>query len=201
MCNPLALVMAGLSIAGGVANYAGQASAASQQAKYQNDLALARAQQINENNLISQQNYNNQMQQENLRQQELAAQANQEKDQSGLDALRKSSTAFTSAGEAGVSGLSIDSLVSDYWVQDAYNRTNIDTNLGWKIDQSEMNKQSYRANAMGNVASIRPYVPEPVRYPSFLASAINIAGDAIGSYSRVRAGQQGYFNNTQQLSP
>lgn len=187
MCEPVSITLGALSIAtsiaSGIAGYQAQSQAAAEQERYQNEMVLARNAQIRQNEQLAAQAYLDQSNQLRLRQSEETAAASQKMQQNSLDAAQARATARVSAGEAGVAGLSIDSLLNDYYRQEGFYNDSVRQNLEWSNRQTEEDLKGTRASAIQNVLSVTPYIPDPITRPSGLAATLGIAGDVLRTTS------------------
>lgn len=108
--------------------------------------------------------------------------ASQELQNLNVDAMKGRATAETAAGEAGVTGLSVDALVADYYGQEGRYERTLDNNLQMQSDylQGEMTATSHQT--AGRINSV-----SQGQKPSFLDAGVRILGgavDAFGSYQR-----------------
>ena len=173
MCTPSTIALASFatSAASSGLGFVAQQQAASAQADYQNQMAVATNQAANAA-------YQNQIAQEQARMQQEKAAASQQVDQANRDARKAAATARVASAEAGVSGLSVDSLLADFDRQRASNVQTTQTNYLWSLIQSQENMAAYRANAQSRIASSRP---SPVAGPSLLATGLDIAGAGLNA--------------------
>lgn len=115
-----------------------------------------------------------------LQEQQAMARERQKVSQAGT---AQRATAIVSAGEAGVSGLSVDALLADFKMQElSYQESiyaeqkNKDAYYMQQLDQNRM-QSAY------NIAELnRPITSQPIASPSGLAFGIGVAGQALGSY-------------------
>jgi len=117
--------------------------------------------------------------------QERAA-ASQELQKTNTDALRARSTAEVAAGEAGVTGLSVDALIADYYGQEGRYERTLDNNYQMNADYLRGEMDATQAQAEGRINSV-----EQGQKPSFADAAIRILGgglEAYGGYQRAKAG-------------
>ncbi len=183
MCEPatISLALGGLAIvtsaATGIVSYIGQSQQASAQASYQAQLGQARNQQILENARLAQESYLQQAQQLNLRQQQEDEKASQQIQQTRLDAAQARATTRVATGEAGVAGLSVDNLLRDFYRQEDVFNESVRRNREFSRFQSQEDIKGLRAQAEGRIASVQPYIPEPVVRPNLLGTALQIVGD------------------------
>jgi hypothetical protein len=181
--SPAFALMSNLAIAGSaissvampVMQYMGQ----QQQANYQEQL-YEYNRQVAETNLASQYAMLSRQQAEEQRRfgQEM-----------GIIARRGAetrATALVSSVESGVSGLSVDSLMNNYYRQQSEYLTTTQQQAKASLFQSEMQKQQARAGYQGQVLSAMPTAPGG----SPLALGLGVAGGLSGLYSDV------YLNTT-----
>lgn len=83
------------------------------------------------------------------------------------------------AGEAGVSGLSVDALLNDLAGQQAARQKTADTNLGWTLAQLQQERFGAQAQRDNRINS----APKP----SSLGLALQIGGQAIGGYDTYKS--------------
>lgn len=202
MCAPAVFALGALvvGIASQATSFIGQNQAANAQANYQNQLAqleIRRQQQEQEQLLLKNQ-------QEQLA---LAGQMSQQNEQAArelnkvsMEARAASSRATVAAGEAGISGLSVDALLGDITRQEL-GYFEASTRQGQLRDQYygqttanmnkalEMNLDYSRMGAQMNLAQIN----RPIAKPSWSAFAIGLGTQALGaadSYQRMK-----YYQN------
>jgi len=89
------------------------------------------------------------------------------------------STARTSSGQAGVAGLSVDSLLADFYRQEAGYRAVTDANLVYTIDQSQRQAEGVRSGTQSRINELRP---EPL--PGYLGAGMRIAGQSVQAYDQ-----------------
>ena len=165
MCEPTTLMA--LSIASSVAGVYGQQQAANaqeamNQRQYDN-IMQARAANINQTNLMQEQERESAMQRQ---------------EQNNLRARAAQSTATVSAGESGISGLSVDALLADLGTQQNRFNTSVDTNF----DRTTQAIAIQRDNASINAASQINQLKTP-QAPDYLGAALRI-GQAVDTYRR-----------------
>ena len=202
MCAPAVFALGALvvGIASQATSFIGQNQAANAQANYQNQLAqleVRRQQQEQEQLLLKNQ-------QEQLA---LAGQMSQQNEQAArelnkvsMEARAASSRATVAAGEAGISGLSVDALLGDITRQEL-GYFEASTRQGQLRDQYygqttanmnkalEMNLDYSRMGSQMNLAQIN----RPIAKPSWSAFAIGLGTQALGaadSYQRMK-----YYQN------
>ena len=186
MCDPATLAATTLIIGAtsSISSYVGQAQAAQAQVSYQSQLEVARNQQIQENAQIANASLRNEYTLEGQRQLQDSAKASQDIQQESTAALKAKATAQVSVGEAGVEGLSVDQLMEDFDRQEGQYRDSVTNNREMSAAQSQMNMTAMQAQAQGQIASIRPYVPSPVVQPSFLTPLLQIGGSSLETWDK-----------------
>lgn len=164
MCEPT--TMAVLSVAkGGIEFMQAQQEADATQARYdQNRIASAQARDLKIQSLN----------QRAIQESEAAGEAKQKQ---AIEALQLRERAAVAAGEAGVSGSSVDNLLNEYTAQRLRGVTTINRNLENIEKQIELQKMGASAEAEARINSL----PQGVQ-PSFLAAAVGTAADAFATY-------------------
>ena len=100
-----------------------------------------------------------------------------------INAAQARSTALTAAGESGVSGQSVNMLLSDYTRQEVDYRFQSQTQVGYERDQMQRELEGAQMKAEGRTQSMKPYQAQPVQYPSLLGAGLRVGADV---------GKQGY---------
>lgn len=95
-----------------------------------------------------------------------------------MDAQKARATNTVAAGEAGIAGPTVDSLMRDIYAQEGRYTDRVDTNLDWSMDQIQEQKKSASYAMKDRVNSIRD-----VQAPSFLDTGLKIAGAGLDAYS------------------
>ena len=149
---------------------------------------IAQAQQTQQHNQMVQQNQ--EAAQANLRQEYTAVQTRQiqeqdaasvEKQAVASEARAARATALVSAGESGVSGLSVDALLADIYGKEATYKDRVSQNTGFTTQNLTAEMAGLRAKAQDRINGI-----QPMNGPSPLAAALKIGGAALGSYDQYR---------------
>jgi hypothetical protein len=183
MCEPatISLALGGLAIATsaatGIVSYMGQQRQADAGVAYQEALIQSHNNQMIQNAALATESYTQQAQQLAVREQEEDEKAGQDIQQTQLEAAQARARARVAAGEAGVAGLSVDSLFADFYRQEDIFRESVRRNRELGRQQYKRNLKGLQSQAQGRIASIQPYVPKPVIRPSFLGSALQIGSD------------------------
>ena len=123
--------------------------------------------------------YLNDARQLNLRQRQEEEAASQRGQEADIQSMKDMSQARTAAGESGVSGLSVDALMSDILRQNLFDDTKADSNLSATKAQIAMEKEGSKSNRQSRINA--------VPYPSFAATALQVGGQAY---------EGGYFDKT-----
>ena len=121
--------------------------------------------------------------QERTRQEDEVAAVGQQ--QAAVKTMEAKSTALTAAGEAGVSGLNVNALLSDYTRQEASYRFQSETQLGYQHDQAAADIGNAQITAEGRTQSMKPFQarqqsPNAIQYPSLLGAGLKVGAD-VGS--------------------
>jgi hypothetical protein len=161
------MLLAGLAVAAGGAQYIGQRRMAKQQAAYQAQAAAAERQRFMQEQTS--------LRMRQAQEQEAVGRELEQVSRKSQEALAR---ARVSAGEAGVAGASVQALMDDYTRQEAGYRAallrqqelgGVATGLG--IEQAGFATQQRQIG-----------INRPVNRPSFLTSALSTATSAVGAY-------------------
>ncbi|MRN79455.1 hypothetical protein [Brucella sp. 10RB9210] len=112
-----------------------------------------------------------------LRMQQDQKAASQELQKSQTEAAQARASAETAAGEAGVTGLSVDSLIADYYNQEGQFERTLDNNLQMQQDALRADMTGTKHQTAGRINSV-----SQGQKPSFGATAVKIATGAANSY-------------------
>ena len=164
MCDPMTI----LAVASkGVEFMEASQQADRDQARYdQNRIAAAQARDLKIQTLN----------QRAIQEAEAAAEGKQ---QQALEALQLRERAVVAAGEAGVTGSSVDILLADYTAQKLRGQTTINRNLENVERQIELQKMGASAEAEARINSL----PQGVQ-PSFLAAAVGAGASGYAAYHK-----------------
>ncbi len=176
MCDATALIATSLIV--GAASQYSQYEGQKQQAKGQYRYAKAAAE---EGQALAKQNFQIANAQESERQREEDEAASQQTTQVRKEAAQARSTARVAAGEAGVSGLSVDALLADFDRQEAASTNSINRNRELSMRQSGFTKLGIRANGMNQLSNTRF---RPIAKPSGLNLALGIGSETLAGYNR-----------------
>lgn len=169
MCAP---VMAALSIASTVAGLYGQMQQADAQEEYNKQMAR--------NATIANNQKNAQISQRQLQERDAATGKIM---QNNLEATRAKSTARVAASGAGVSGVSVDSLLADLsGSQGRYN-----TSVAENVRSASMSSDWDRVNAYNEMSSTINGLRAPAM-PNYLGAALQI-GTAVDTYNTKSGGK------------
>ncbi|NKD46206.1 hypothetical protein HEQ69_10875 [Haematospirillum jordaniae] len=172
MCDATALAFAslGLNAAGTVAGFMGQRD----QARAQNQMYAENMRLANESALRM---YSDST---TRQQQEMESAANEQM-LALREARKAAATTRTAAGEAGLSGLSVDSLLADIYGQDATYRASIARKADWTMEQLQREKAGIRATAADRAHSMAPGTK-----PSFVNLGLQLGAQGMQTYSGYR---------------
>jgi hypothetical protein len=166
------------SVAAPIASHVGQQQAAEAQAAYQQDM-------YDMNKQIADQALASQYAGIAQRQSEEQRKASQEMQAISSQAAQARAIASASAAESGVSGLSVDMLMNDYFRKEYGFMTSTQEQLRGTLFQLEQAKKGAASEYEGRVMS---RTPQPVNYPSILATGIGVTGGLASSAGTM------YFN-------
>lgn len=168
MCGPaLPAIMLATSVVSGAAQYIGQRRMARQQARYQAQAAEAERQRAMQEQSAMR-----------MRQAQEQEATGKELAEVSLKSRQAIARAKTSAGEAGVSGASVDMLLDNYTQQEAAYRVGIgrqqelrDVQTGLALTDAGYRSQMRQID-----------INRPINRPSFLVAAANTTLNAASSY-------------------
>lgn len=164
MCDPVSIAV-GLTIASGVSEYAGQQAAAEAQEEANDrgrELAL--------------QNRNLQIRTLQNAEDEESRRASEALMDNSKAAEAARATAQVSAGESGVSGLSIDALLGDLERQEDQNKNDILQTQDFGQRQRQLDREGLGITAQSQINQM-----PLVQYPSFFETALKTGGKAYGA--------------------
>jgi hypothetical protein len=169
MCDPSTALM----VAGTATQFVGQ----QQQASSQNAMNRQRQELGTERAL---QNYRLQTSQAYKRMQQEREATGQEIREVARQSRRAQATGTVSAGEAGVTGKSVDAMLDDFERQELMYQTNIKRNQEWREDNTKDQLEAIRIGTQGRVEDLQFM---PAQRPSFLGAALRIGGQVAGYYA------------------
>lgn len=173
MCDPVSIIGFGLSAASTMMG----AQAQQAQADYQNKLAIANARNATQATL----NDYNQSALRDVQEEAAAAQ----KVQAQVDEARAlRARARVSAGESGVSGLSVDALDRSIAGDALGNITTINQNRAWTQQQSNMNKKALYTTGKSRTNEAASSMRSG---PSAIGTALQIGAAGLDSYESYKA--------------
>ncbi len=168
MCDPITMVAAALGTAQTVTGYIGERQAAAAQN------AMARENQKAANaNLVRE--YAD-VQTRQIQEEDAAA---VQKQDISREARAARATTMAAAGEAGVSGLSVDALLADVYGKEATAKDRISQNSGFTTSNLTREMDGLKAKAQDRINSM-PWATGP----SPFAAALKIGGVGLESYNR-----------------
>jgi hypothetical protein len=180
----IAIVSIAVAAASTATTMAVQSEQASASNRYQQKAQDARDKEIADNYALAMESMAQQQKALQERQKQEGEATVTEEARNARAAAEARATARTAAGEAGVSGLSLDALITDFTRQESQYRYGVRRNLTLSTDQLTAESEGARATAMGRSAAIPQLNLEPLNGPSFLGAALRIGGDALGAYSK-----------------
>ena len=168
MCTPTLILGVALSAAQAGVSFAGaQAQADAQQDQYEANQKAAR--------LAAANRYASQ--QTRIIQEEAAA--SQKKQNVALKAQAARSTARVAAGEAGVTGLSVDALMQDFAAQEGRYTSAVDQNYAMTENYLRGEMEATQDQAVARINA----VPPPVE-PSFASGLVNIFSSGVNAFAQ-----------------
>lgn len=167
MCDPMTAVM----VASTAVQYQGQ----QQQARSQDAMNRQR-QELGTQRALE--NYRLQTTQAYRRLSQEREAASNEISQVARQSRRAQSMGVVSAGEAGVEGKSVESMLDDFERQELFYQTNVRRDLEFKEDNTLDQLEAIRIGTQGRIEDLQFM---PAQRPSFLGAALRIGGQ-IGSY-------------------
>jgi len=179
----IALVAIALTVASAAVAYQQAAEAAKKKQQQENRMVEAQNETIRQNSALANAAFINDSKQLQNRQAEEAAAAAAREHGVGVEAEKTKSTAIVAAGEAGVSGLSVNALLTDYTRQEVDYRFQSQTQLENQRKQTEAELTGAQYTAQGRVDSVKPYMAQPVAYPSLMGAALRVGADSASIYS------------------
>lgn len=189
MCEPATIVAVSalaMSTAATYANYAAQTEQADSMNAYQNALRAQNIENSKAAYLADNELLNRRLEQER-------AAASEEKLKSTIEGEKVKARAVTSAGEANVSGLSYERLLSGIERDTAFNQGTIKRNLVNTEQQAEANRELLKASFQSNSNSVSPGM---YMGPSGWATGLAIGGQVLGAVSSNSAIKDSFFGKS-----
>lgn len=168
MCEPFSIMAAALGAAQTAFGYMGEQSVAKQQNE------MVRENQRNAN-LNAAREYTD-VQTRQIQEEDAAA---VQKQDVAREARAARATTMAAAGEAGVSGLSVDALLADVYGKEATAKDRISQNTGFTTQNLTRELDGVKAKAQDRINSM-PWASGP----SPFAAALKIGGVGLDAYSR-----------------
>ena len=160
MCEPLTILTIASAAAGAVAqNQQAKYQTKQNERQYQNTVVTANANQA----------------QVNLEQSQQRDASMQKLDENNMAARAAKSTATVSAGENGISGLSVDALLADIGTKQQRYNSSVVTNYDSTTSALDNQRQNITSNANSQINSLKtPAMPD------YMGAALRIGGSAYG---------------------
>jgi hypothetical protein len=117
----------------------------------------------------------------NLRLQQEQEAATNAKIENAKRAAEARGTARASAGQAGVSGMSVDNLFADFYRQEAQYRFVTDSNLAAVQEQTARDLQGLKAGTQSRINSLRKEA-----MPGYLGAGLRIGDASVGAYDKYK---------------
>lgn len=179
MCDPLSMIGFAIGAVQSVVQYQADVFAAEQQNRMYQENA-ARAQRAAHDQMF-------QTQQRMLQEQ---ASAGEEKIDNMREARKARATAEVAAGEANVSGLSVNALLKEFSQQESRYNDRIDQNTEWTLDQLQDEIRGIQSNAEDRINSV-----QRAAKPSFFNTGLSIAAKGFDAINTYQDNQQKYKFN------
>jgi hypothetical protein len=195
MCDPVSMTVATVAmtaVSTGM-SYMQQSQAAADANEYEMANAAARQAQMNANAELANRSFGEQNAALNKRAQQETDAASLKIQQTNVEALERAETAKVAAAEAGVTGLSVDALIGDFYGDAARTIDVTKQNRDMTLDELEASKKEARSTAEGRIQSVTPYLPRLTRGPSMLGAAIQVGASAVSASDK-------YFGISERLS-
>lgn len=106
--------------------------------------------------------------------------ASTEVEQSVIEARKAAATTRVAAGEAGISGLSVDALLGDIYGASARHADNVNQQTEWTVQQLQREKEGIASNTQDRINSVSAPI---IQRPNFLDLGLRIGSAALDSYS------------------
>lgn len=171
MCEAATMfaISSAITVASTAASMVGQSQMASAQEAYNRQTADA-ARQAYKDNIAT-------LQLQRTQEREAAS---AELENAGREALQARATQRTAAGEAGVSGLSVDALTRDFMARELNFATNTKANFQNKSEQIDREMVGARAGAISQINQANA----PVNRPNYLEAGLRMGAGAFNAYDR-----------------
>jgi len=174
----MAAVSIGASAGGGISSIIGQNTSRQLSKGAEERKRLAVEDQIVQNRRRATDDYLRQVSGEQLRQRQEEEASVEKSHDIAQGAKQASSTSIASAAERGVSGRTVEQIVSDYQLQEDKEIGRIRTNQQFANQQHKENISGYRSQFDQRVASIQPYVPAVQAPVDYFGPAFGILSNA-----------------------
>lgn len=188
MCEPTTIAIAALALtaASTYANYEAQTEQANSMNAYQNSLREQNIENSKAAYLADNELLNRRLEQERNA-------AAEEKLKGTIEGEKIKAKATTAAGEANVSGLSVDRLLTGIERDVAFNQGTIKRNLVNTEAQAEANRELLKSSFQSNANSVSPGM---YMGPSGLATGLAIGGQVLGGISSNSAIKDSFFGKS-----
>lgn len=159
-----------------------------EQAQAAEDYQTAQAQSQNEaialNAKLTNANFQNQVLAAEMREREaqdadaIRLQKNQ------ITAAKAKASARVAAGEAGVSGLSVEGLLRDFEQQELAYSEATRLNAGNRSRAGDNTVESLRLEAKGRISSVRPFIGSAIEQPNYIGAALRFGSSSLDIYNQ-----------------
>lgn len=178
---------AATSVGTAALGFAGQMAQANAQSAYQERLAEARQQQMEQNRDLAIRSMHQQVATQNQQLYQQHAAASQKAQNVQREGLERRAAMELAAMEAGVGGNNVQTLADNFRRRESEWQSSLDRQLSWQTQQAAIDRQAMKLQADGRIQSVQPYTPQPVVQPSPFSLALGLgrAGlDTQDTYNR-----------------
>ncbi len=193
-CEPVSILAAtsiAASAGGGISSIIGQNTSRQLAKGQQERQRLAVEDQIVQNRRRATDDYLRQVSGEQLRQRQEEEAAVEKSHDIAQGAKQASSTSIASAAERGVSGRTVDQIVSDYQFQEDKEIGRIRTNQQFQNQQHRENLAAYKTQFDQRVSAIQPYVPAVQAPVDYFSPVFGLVGQAAKTGMTAQWGKHG----------
>ena len=182
MCEPVSITMATVAVAGAAASIAAQNQARQVAKGNENAHKNAVDDQIIENRRRATHDYLREVRLEQLQSTQETEALTEKSNDIAHNVAEAKGTTVAGAAERGVSGNSLDSILSDFDFQQNQEVGRLRINQGMKDQQHVENIGGYNDEYNARVTGVKPYIPRTQPPVDYFTPILGIAGAAAGGY-------------------
>ena len=190
-----AIVTSVVAAASAALTIQGQRVNASQQEEQQKRLVAANAEQMAQNRALATESFLAQSSQEMVKLGEEREAAGQASFSKHLEGEQARGTVKAAAAEANVDGVSLSSLLSDFYRQEATFNNRYATNLSFREKQSSYVQQSLFEQANARRLSTAPYQPSPIAPVNYAGPLLNATQQGLNTFVTTQYYNRGVNTN------